>query len=175
MSTPFDRPARGETAEYYDRYIDLVPDGDVRQLLDEQHRQTLAFLRSVDPARATHAYAAGKWSIAEVAGHLIDAERLYAMRAFWFARGHRSPLPGYESDEVVKISHAGERDWSSLVDEFDAVRRSTVAFFRYLPDDAWLRSGIASDMPFTVRALAYIAAGHVIHHAAILRERYGCG
>jgi hypothetical protein len=37
---------------------------------------------------------------------------------------------------------------------------------------AWDRRGIASDNPFTVRALAYMCAGHVTHHLVILRERY---
>ena len=174
MRHSFERPGRGETTEYYHEYIDLIPDGDIREILADQHRQTLAFLGAIDPARAPHAYAAGKWSMAEVVGHITDAERLYAMRAFWFARGHSSHLPGYESDEVVRISRARERDWKTLLDEFDAVRKATVAFFRYLPDDAWLRGGTAGDMPFTVRALANIAAGHVIHHVSILRERYGC-
>lgn len=110
--------------------------------------------------------------MAKVLGHVNDNERMFTMRAFWFARGHTTALPTFESDAVVKISRAAERPWVTLIDEFDAVRRSTVALFRYLPDDAWLRVGIASDMPFTPRALAFITAGHVSHHTRVLQERY---
>ena len=166
------RPERPESSDNYRPYIDLVPDGDIRFILEEQHRDMLGFLRSIPASHAMYSYAADKWSVAEVLGHVNDNERLFTMRAFWFGRGHTTTLPTYESDAVVKISRAAERPWDSLIDEFDAVRRSTVAFFRYLPDDAWLRRGFASDMPFTPRALAFIAAGHVEHHRRILQERY---
>ncbi|HYR47085.1 MAG TPA: DinB family protein, partial [Thermoanaerobaculia bacterium] len=113
-----------------------------------------------------------KWSIREVVNHVSDCERLFVSRAFWFARGFDSPLPSY--DQEVSVSEAGADDvpWAGHVEEFRSVRLATLAFFRNLPDRAWMRRGIASDNPFTVRALAYIAAGHADHHASILRERY---
>jgi DinB superfamily len=167
-----DRPERDETVDYYHPYIDLVPDGDIRTILEAQRDETRAFLESVPEPLATYRYAAGKWSVSEIAGHINDCERLYTMRAFWFARGMESPLPSFESELVVKTSRAEERAWKSHVDEFAAIRASTIAFFQNLPADAWTRRGVASGYPFSVRAMAYIAAGHVIHHTRILRERY---
>lgn len=166
------RPNRDETNDYYYHYIDLVPEGDIRQILQAQRDDTLAFLKSIPESRASHRYEPGKWSVAEVAGHINDAERLYTMRAFWFARAMETPLPSYESDFAVTTSKAAERAWGTHVDEFAAVRGSTLALFGNMPEEAWMRRGVASGYPFTVRSLAYIAAGHVIHHVRILQERY---
>ena len=166
------RPARDETIEYYHQYLDLVPDGDIREILEEQGQKTLAFLESIPETLGTLRYAPDKWSVGEVLGHLNDSERLYTMRAFWFARGNGAPLPSWHSDEAVGISKAAERPLSTHVHEFASIRASTVDLFRNLPAEAWMRRGIASDNPFSVRALAYLAAGHVIHHVQILEERY---
>lgn len=165
-------PDRTEAAEYYFKYIDLVPKGDICDILRAQLDQTVSLLRGIPDDRSLHRYAAGKWSIREAVSHVNDTERLFVFRAFWFARGFESPLPSF--DQNVAVDHAGAdaRSWRSHVDEFRSVRGATLDFFRHLPAEAWLRRGIASDNPFTVRALAYIAAGHVIHHNAILRERY---
>jgi hypothetical protein len=172
MDSSTERPARDETVDYYHPYIDLVPDGDIRVILDDQRQQTLSFLESIPESRAAHRYAPEKWSVAEILGHINDCERLYMMRAFWFARAMDSPLPSFHSDMAVKTSQSADRALSTHVAEFAAIRASTVAFFRNLPPEAWLRRGVASDYPFSVRALAYIAAGHVIHHTQILKERY---
>ena len=104
--------------------------------------------------------------------HLNDTERLCVFRALWFARTFDSPLPSFDQNIAIAGARADERSWCSHVAEFRAVREATLEFFDNLPADAWGRRGVASGSPFTVRALAYIAAGHVIHHAAILRERY---
>jgi DinB superfamily len=172
MNDVIRRPDREETNEYYVQYIDLVPEGDILHILEEQALITLALLRSIPGDRATFSYAAGKWTIAELVNHLSDAERLYTMRAFWFARGMNTPLPSYEGDEAMATTQANERGLSSHIEEFAAVRTATLALFRNLPNDAWTRRGIASGFPFSVRSFAYIAAGHVIHHLRILQERY---
>jgi hypothetical protein len=167
-----DRPERSEAAEYYFTYIDQVPDGDIRAILRAQRDDALALFQGISEERSLHRYAPDKWSIRQVLGHLNDTERVFVARAFWFARGFDSPLPSFDQDVAVGASGAEERSWASHVDEFRAVRGATLAFFQELPARAWLRRGVASDNPFTVRALAFIAAGHVAHHARILRERY---
>ena len=166
------RPDRTEAADYYFKYIDLVPPGDICATLETQRSSMATLLESIPAERIDYRYEPDKWSVREVLGHLNDTERLFAFRAFWFARGFDTPLPSF--DQHVAIAHASAvaRPWKSLVDEFLSLRASTALFFRHLPPDAWLRRGIASDCPFTVRALAYLGAGHVIHHVNILRERY---
>ena len=119
-----------------------------------------------------HRYAPDKWSIRDVVGHLNDTERLFVMRAFWFARGFDTPLPSYDQEIAAAGAQADRIPWAAHVEEFRLVRLSTVALFRNLPEEAWMRTGVASGNPFTVRALAYIIAGHVSHHAAIVKERY---
>ena len=165
-------PDRTEAAEYYFTYIDLVPQGDICGLLDAQGKEVLDLLLGISEQTSLHRYAPGKWSIRDVVNHVSDAERLFVFRAFWFARGFESPLPSFDQTTAVSAARADDRAWRSLVEEFRAVRAATVAFFRSLPAEAWARWGIASDNPFTVRALAYLAVGHVTHHTKILRERY---
>ena len=165
-------PERAEAPEYYFTYIDQVGEGDIRATLHTQFTETLTLLQSVSDDLSLHRYAADKWTIRQVVNHLNDAERLFVFRALWFARGFDSPLPSFDPDVAVSMTAADDRSWSSHVDEFRAVRAATLAFFDSLPDDAWARQGVASGNTFTVRALAYIAAGHVTHHARILRTRY---
>jgi hypothetical protein len=166
------RPDRGEAVEYYFTYIDQVPDGDICDILGSQLPETLSLLRGISEEQSAFRYAPEKWSVREVLSHVNDAERLFVFRAFWFARGFDSPLPSFDQDAAITTAGADARAWSSHVEEFAAIRAATVAFFRDLPAEAWMRRGIASDNPFTVRALAYITAGHAIHHARVLRERY---
>ena len=165
-------PDRTEAAEYYFRYIDLIPPGDICDQLVTQGKETLALLRGIEEERSLSRYAPDKWSIREVVSHLNDTERLFVFRAFWFARGFDTPLPSFDQNVAAASAAADERTWTSLVEEFAAVRAATVTFFQTLPAKAWTRRGIASGNPFSVRALAYLSAGHVTHHVAILRERY---
>jgi uncharacterized damage-inducible protein DinB len=166
------RPEPSEAAPYYFRYIDRIPGGDVLGVLEAQLEQTLAFLAGISEEKSLHRYGPDKWSIREVVNHVSDCERLFVSRAFWFARGFDSPLPSYDQEVSVAEAGADEVPWAGHVEEFRSVRLATLAFFRNLPDRAWMRRGIASDNPFTVRALAYITAGHLAHHTAILQERY---
>lgn len=166
------RPERDEAAEYYFTYIDQVPAGDIHEILGRQSVETLALLRAIPDEQSRERYAADKWSIRQVVSHLNDCERMFVFRALWFARGFDSPLPSFDQNVAIATAGADERAWNSLVEEFSDVRRSTLAFFINLPSEAWSRRGIASGNPFSVRALAYIAAGHVAHHVRRLNERY---
>jgi len=165
-------PERTEAAEYYFTYIDQVPGGDICDILRAQIPETVTVLKGISEEQSLHRYAPEKWSIRQVVSHLNDTERLFVFRALWFARGFDSPLPSFDQNHAITTAGADDRPWSSHVEEFRAVRSATVAFFQGLPEDAWSRRGIASGNPFTVRALAYISAGHVAHHLRILRERY---
>jgi hypothetical protein len=166
------RPQSGEAAPYYFKYIDRVEGDDVVSRMASQLDETLALLSAVSEDGSLHRYEPGKWSFREVLRHVNDVERMSVFRAFWFARGFDSPLPSYEQEVASAAGTADRFSWASHLDEFRHVRFATLSFFRGLPDEAWMRSGIASDNRFTVRALAYLVAGHVDHHVAILRERY---
>jgi hypothetical protein len=163
---------RTEAAEYYFTYINQVPAGDISEILQRQEPETVQLLGSIPEERSLHRYEPGKWTIREVVSHVNDTERMFVFRALWFARGFDSPLPSFDQDVAIRTAGAGDRTLGSHVEEFRAVRAATLAFFQHLPADAWTRRGIASGNPFTVRALAYITAGHVAHHNRILRERY---
>jgi hypothetical protein len=166
------RPQTNEAASYYSVYIDRVNSDDVVDVLATQLEETVAFLSTISEEQSLHRYAPEKWSRRELLGHVNDTERVFMYRALWFARGFQGPLPSFDQEVGFKFANSDNVSWASHVDEFKAIRLATLAFFRNLPDEAWMRSGIASDSPVTVRALAYIVAGHVSHHVAILRERY---
>lgn len=166
------RPAPTEYAPYYGTYIGEVPDGDVLDLLARQLDETAALLAVISPARWTHRYAPGKWSVAEVVGHVIDVERVFGYRALRFARGDATPLPGFEQDDWVPLSGYDRRPLPDVAAELRAVRLATLAMFRGLEDEAIDRRGTASGVEFTVRAIPWILAGHEGHHVAVLRERY---
>jgi hypothetical protein len=166
------RPEPNEAASYYSTYIDRVGSDDVLDVLATQLDEAGAFLSGISEEQSLHRYAPGKWSIRELLGHINDTERVFTFRALWFARGFQDPLASYEQEIAVAAAESDEVSWASHVAEFRAIRSATLSFYRNLPSEAWLRSGIASDNPVTVRALAYIVAGHLSHHLAILRERY---
>jgi hypothetical protein len=165
-------PDRSEAAEYYFTYIDRVGPGEICGILDLQSGETVALLEGISEDRSLFRYAPGKWSIRQVISHLNDTERVMVSRALWFARGLKTPLPDYDQDVAMSSAAADERSLKSHVGEFRAVRAATLSFFRNLPAAAWPRRGYASGNPFTVRALAYITAGHADHHMEILRQRY---
>jgi hypothetical protein len=165
-------PEPNEAAPYYFKYIDLIQSDDVVGVLEAQLDETLALLLSITEEKSLHRYGPDKWSLREVLNHLNDTERLFVFRAFWFARGFDGPLPSFDEKVSVLEARADEVSWARHVEEFRGVRLATLAFFRNLPAGAWMRSGIASGNPVSVRALAYLAAGHVAHHVAIVQERY---
>ena len=161
-----------EAAPYYSRYISLVPNDDILQTLVKQLDDTISFLSTISEEQSLQSYAPGKWTMRQLLNHINDTERAFVFRAVWFARGFDAPLPGYDQDIAVNGAQANDVSWANHIEEFRRIRLATLSFFQNLPAEAWLRSGIASDNPFTVRALAYITAGHLLHHEAILRERY---
>jgi len=165
-------PDRSEAAEYYFKYIDQVPAGDICAVLRAQLPETLALLHGIPEPRSRHRYGPDKWTIREVVSHVSDTERLFTFRAFWFARGFDSPLPSFDQNVAAASAGADGRPWASLVEEFSAVRSATLTLFESLSPDDWSRRGMASGNPFTVRALAYLTAGHLAHHVTLLRERY---
>ena len=166
------RPAEGEAIAYYFTYIRLVPDGDIVATLRAQHAQVHALVGQLSEALAEQQPAPGEWSIKEVIAHLSDAERLFAFRALWFARGEQAALPGMEPNPWVELSGASARPLADLLAEFDQVRAATLALFGNLDAAAWGRGGSASGAHVSVRALAWIIAGHELHHSRSLRDDY---
>jgi hypothetical protein len=173
MSAPL-RPGTDEYAPSFASYVARIADDeDVVAVLASQLIQVVARLAGIPEARGDYRYAPGKWSIKEVVGHLCDTERVFAYRALRIARGDTTPLPSFDDRAYVPEMRAGERTLADLTREWGDVRRATIALFQNLPAPAWRRRGVASDQPISVRALAYIIAGHVRHHVAVLDARYG--
>jgi uncharacterized damage-inducible protein DinB len=166
------KPEAGEFLPYYGRYIDLVGTGDVISILTAQMSETQGRLRSLPASVGTYRYAPDKWSVNEMIGHLMDSERIFVARALRFARADPTALPGFEQDDYVRNSAFNEFPLAELATELESLRRSTVLFFSHLSEEAWMRRGTANGAEVTVRALAYIIAGHELHHRGILEARY---
>lgn len=175
MSHLSQRPAPAEHAPYYARYIDLVSDGDILKTLESQAAATGSLLRPIEEERSLYRYAPGKWSIREVIGHVTDAERVFAYRALAFSRGDSCRLPSFDENAYVQTGGFDRVPMRELVDGFVAVRRSTLALLRAMPDEAWDYIGVASDNAISVRALAFVMAGHELHHIRVVREHYLAG
>lgn len=167
------RPGPEEYAPYYERYVGLVKGDDVLTVLASGWEELEAALSRVPPERERYRYEAAKWSIRQIVGHVTDTERTFAFRALAFARGDAGPLPGMEQEPWAANASHDEIPLGELVAELGAVRAATLALLRHLPPEAWVRTGVASGHAVTVRALAFIIAGHAAHHLAVLAERYG--
>ena len=166
------RPAADEHHPYYGKYIALVPESDAVEALEHQLADMLPLLRGLSEAQGALRYAPGKWSIKQVLGHVIDAERVFAYRALRFGRNDRTPLPGFDENPYAEAAGSDARTVASLVSELESLRRSNISMYAGLPADAWARRGAANDNEVSVRALAFITAGHGRHHIGIIRERY---
>jgi hypothetical protein len=166
------RPDSGEYTPYYDRYISLVPANDVLAALEDQRRQMLLLLCGRTEADGDLRYAPEKWSLKEVLGHISDTERIMSYRALRISRGDATPIEGYEQDDYVRNGPFAGRPLADLIEDYIAVRRATVSLFRNLDEPAWSRRGVANKNEVTVRALAYIIAGHELHHRRVLEEKY---
>lgn len=172
MSLAVGRPAKTEHAPFFENYISLVEDPDIVSALTSQMPETNKTLAGIAEEKSLFRYAEGKWSIRELVGHLIDGERIMAYRALRFARNDQTPLEGFEQDEYIENADFDSVSLSELAAELALVRESSILMFKNLPEAAWTRSGLASGNLVTVRALAYIIAGHELHHMKILREKY---
>ncbi|WP_169084259.1 DinB family protein [Paenibacillus sp. PL91] len=166
------RPLKEEYMPYYEQYIGLVGEGSVTEILEKQLASTTELLSDIPEARADYRYAEGKWSLKEVVGHITDNERVMSYRLLRIARGDKTPLAGYDQDEFM--SGASFQDWtfSQIIEDYISVRRATLTLLRGLSEAAWLRLGVANEADISARALAYIIAGHEIHHLNIIQDKY---
>lgn len=165
------KPAVTDYPAHYRGYVGLVPEGDIIGIIASQLQETIAYVK-VNEGRRDFRYAEGKWSLIEVIGHIIDTERIQAYRLLRIARGDKTPLAGYDDESYVENADFSSRTMDDLLQEFVAVRSSTVALIQGLSEDAWEKRGFANKGEFTVNGLAYIIAGHERHHLKLIKERY---
>ena len=168
------KPETTEFDPYYGKYLDLVPESDIRVAYAAQPAELRAALNAVEEDRGTFAYADGKWTIKEVISHLTDCERIFAYRMHRISRGDTTPIEGFDQENggYTRFSHANERTFASLLDEFDLVRQANCLMLNNMDEADLKRMGTANDSPISVRALAGVMIGHVRHHLNILKERY---
>lgn len=167
------RPDKTEAAEYYFTYINQVEGDDPIAVMREQLEAWPTELAAIDDEKSLYRYAPDKWSVRQVVNHVTDTERAFAFRVLWFARGFDTPLPSYDQTIAAAGAEADTVAWAAHLDEFRQVRSATLRLFANMPETGWSRGGVASGNYVSVRALAFIIAGHVAHHGRILREKYG--
>jgi hypothetical protein len=168
-----ERPMPTEYAAAFEDYVSRVPETDPIPVLARQPDELMTSLSPLSEEAASLRYEPGKWSIRELLGHVIDSERVMGYRALCISRGETASLPGFEEKEYAENAGHDAYTLRSLLEEFELVRRSHVSMLRHLAPAAWTRIGTANAHPVSVRALAFVMAGHVRHHHSVLRERYG--
>lgn len=166
------KPSPTAYASYFQRYIDQVPENDLFTAFSNQTAGIEDFLNSISEEKSNYAYAEGKWTIKELLLHMTDTERIFNYRALCIARGEKQDLPGFEENDYAALSHANERSWKSLVEEFLLARRSTEAMFAGFSQEVMNNAGTANSNPATVMSLGFTTVGHYYHHKKILEERY---
>ena len=171
--TTVEAPQESEYAPYYNRYVSLVRDSpDVLHTLRQQAEQSKAIFSALSDEEANFRYSQDKWTIKQVFGHMIDTERIFAYRALRIARNDPTPIECFEQDDYVRYGPHSDSRMADLLEEYSGVRTASICLFRDLSPEAWDRRGTASNNAVSVRALAYILAGHEAHHHAVLKERY---
>ena len=166
------RPQPTEYAAYYEKYVSLVPGTDILGVLEAQGMLMAQLLGARSEREGNFRYASDKWTVKEVVGHITDTERIFAYRALRISRNDKTPIEGFEQDDYVKNGGFNDRTLVDLAGEFSQVRGATLALFLGLGGEAWQRRGVANKNEVTVRALAFIIAGHELHHRRILEEKY---
>lgn len=166
------RPEKNEYAYFYETYVSIVDEIDIVSAMQKQADELKDLFTNISDEQGLFAYEEGKWTIKELLGHLIDGERVFAYRAFRFARKDKTPLAGFDQNPYIENADYNSNSIIDLLDELVLLRKSNALFFKNLPESAWDNVGIASDNEITVRALAYICVGHIRHHTNILKERY---
>jgi len=172
MARMMTRPGADEYAPHYETYVSLVQGNDILTVLEAQRLQTMQLFAAKSEREGNFRYGPDKWTVKDALGHVNDAERIFAYRALRIARGDKTPLPGFDQDSYVAVGAFSERALAELVEEFAHVRSATLSLFRSMKQEAWTRRGTASEKEVSVRALAFIIAGHEFHHRRILEERY---
>jgi len=166
------RPEKSEYADYYHRYVNRVPEGNILDIIAGQIGETVRWLGSIQEDKAMFRYAPGKWSVKGVVGHLIDIERLFQYRVLAFARLDPARLPGMEQDDYAAAANYDVRALSDIVDEYQVTREAGLALFRSFDSNIVMRKGVANEVEFTVRSVPYILAGHDTHHTGVIKELY---
>jgi uncharacterized damage-inducible protein DinB len=166
------RPNRTEYADFYANYISKVPDGDLLNFMDLQPAQFDGLVNDLTDDQAIQPPAPGKWSVKQVLGHLCDTERVHSYRVLRFARGDKKELQGFEQDDYVAAANSNSRSTSELLAELKSVRRATLSLLQSLTTADTERTGVANGKSISVRAMAYVIAGHAQHHLELLRKQF---
>jgi uncharacterized damage-inducible protein DinB len=166
------RPTESEYPNYYQPYVKLVPDGGIVQTLQENLLAVVKLFEGISEEDSLHRYAPGKWSVKEVLGHIIDTERIMSYRLMRAARGDQTPLAGFNENDYVQAAQTNSLSMEAILEDFKATRNASITLIQNTPVDAWANKGNANGMEITTRAIAYIIAGHEMHHRKIVEERY---
>ena len=167
-----EHPAENEYPAFYQKYVSLIPNGNILQMMEKQNEQFCEFLATVSEDKANYSYEKGKWSVKEVIGHLIDVELAFLYRAWRFSRNDKAKLHGFEQDDFIANSDFSKLTLSELVEQFYHMRKAAIPMFSSFTDEMWSRKGTANGGSFTVKSIAYIMVGHVIHHMKMIHSKY---
>jgi uncharacterized damage-inducible protein DinB len=166
------KPIASEFPSFYKRYIDLVPEGNLVDMMATSQKKTALLVQNLSQDQLEFRYAEGKWTIKDIIVHLSDTERVFAYRAMRIARKDKTPLPSFDENNFAWNAHANDRDMSAILREYAAVRTATIELFKTFSEENLSEIGTVSSNPMSTRALGYAILGHTLHHLGIIKERY---
>ena len=172
MALTWTKPTASELSAYQKKYIDLVPDGDLNLILENNFQSALKLVSDLSNEKLNFRYASGKWCIPEIMIHICDCERIFVYRILCIARGDKTPLPGFDENNYAKNSNASERNFTEILNEFRSVRNATLSLLKSLNEKNILNKGISNSTEISVQQIAYMLAGHELHHLNVIKQKY---
>jgi uncharacterized damage-inducible protein DinB len=159
-------------APYFAEYLSFEKEENLFEVLKNQSKELIDIFENLDKGQAEFAYAAGKWSLKGLLGHMVDTERIFSYRVLAISRGEKTALPGFDENEYQAASEYETQEASDILAQYKATRMATMVLLNSFSSKQWNQMGQANGKSISVRALAWMIAGHEKHHLTIIKERY---
>lgn len=166
------KPSPADHPPYFSYFIGLVEQDTIVDALTAGKKSISEFIKNIPANKSEYAYADKKWTVKQVLNHIIDTERILSYRALCFSRGEKQILPAFDENLYVANANLQNTDLNLLLQEFEAVRESTVLLFNQLSDKELAIKGATKAGEVSVLSVGFMICGHGLHHANIIRERY---
>jgi hypothetical protein len=124
-----------------------------------------ARLRGISSDVAETKPTSSTWSPKEELGHLLDSAANNHQRIVRAQFENGLAMPGYEQNRWVSVHGYQRRDWSELIDTWQALNRQLLAAAEAIPDASWSHTlTVAASEPLTLQFVFDDYVDHMLHH-----------
>lgn len=131
------------------------------------------WIESIPEEMLGFSYAADKWTLRVLLGHIIDSHIVILYRILSLTRGDKNPLPGGNQDLWASCSGYEKAGKDDLVQGYGKAANLSEWLVDRIPEKAMENAGVANGIPVTVRELHIYLIAHERHHKRIAKEKYG--